>query len=207
MSKRDDETIILGSGNLHYTEFNGTLPSLEDIFTEETIVGAIQGGASIEYKPTFYEAKDDSGKLVKTILTDEEATLKTGIMSKIGQNLERLSSTARVSTSNGKRIVKIGGVGNHNGKSYVWGFHHIDKKDGDIYLIIVGLNQNGFTIAFAKDKETVVDAEIKCLPQDDEGTLIQYIEEIGEATAAANTDSASGDGVEGDEPTEPEGTE
>ncbi len=79
MSKRDDETIILGSGNLHYTEFNGTLPSLEDIFKEETIVGAIQGGASIEYKPSFYEAKDDSGKLVKTILTDEEATLKTGI--------------------------------------------------------------------------------------------------------------------------------
>ena len=35
-------------------------------------------------------------------------------------------------------------------------------------------------LAFAKDKETVIDAEFKCLPQDDEGTLIEYTEEIAE---------------------------
>lgn len=178
--KRNNETIILGSGDLHFMEFTGTLPSLEEIFKEATRIARVQGGASIEYKPSFYEAKDDSGKLVKTILTDEEATLKTGLMSNIGKNLEKISSTARTSTADGKRIVKIGGVGNYNGKSYVWGFHHIDEIDGDIWIIVVGLNQSGFTIAFAKDKETIVDAEIKCTPQDDEGTLIQYTEEIGE---------------------------
>lgn len=184
MSKRDDETIILGSGDLYYQEFSDTVPDIDTLFQDANKVGAISGGATLEYKPSFYEAKDDSGKLVKTVLTDEEATFKTGLMSKIGKNLEKLSSTARVSesTDKTKRIVKIGGVGNSNGKSYVWGFHHTDKTDGDIWILIVGKNQSGFTLAFQKDKETIVDAEIKCEPQDTEGTLIQYIEEIAEAS-------------------------
>ena len=34
----------------------------------------------MEYKPSFYTAKDDTGKKSKTIVTEEEVTLKTGIM-------------------------------------------------------------------------------------------------------------------------------
>ena len=32
-------------------------------------------------------------------------------------------------------------------------------------------------LAFAKDKESVIDAEFKALPSDSDGTLITYIEE------------------------------
>ena len=46
--------------------------------------------------------------------------------------------------------------------------------------MIVGQNEAGFTLAFAKDKETVVDAEFKASPMDSEGTLIHYEEEIVE---------------------------
>ena len=49
--------------------------------------------------------------------------------------------------------------------------------------MIVGQNQAGFSLAFAKDKETVIDAEFKALAQDDEGTLIKYIEEDQTITA------------------------
>ena len=55
--------------------------------------------------------------------------------------------------------------------------------------MIVGNNQAGFTMTFAKDKETVVDAEFTCLPMDDEGTLIQYTEQdktITEVLKASN---------------------
>lgn len=45
-------------------------------------------------------------------------------------------------------------------------------------LTIVGNNQAGFTIAFAKDSETVIDAEFKAQPMDKEGTLILYTEDI-----------------------------
>ena len=35
-----------------------------------------------------------------------------------------------------------------------------------------------FSLAFAKDKETVIDAEFKCQPIDKAGTLIEYNEEM-----------------------------
>ena len=77
------ESIVLGSGDLYCTEFTGTnaaLPSNEALETEENRLGHIKGGAEIEYAPSFYEAKDDMGKVSKVILTEEEATFKSGIM-------------------------------------------------------------------------------------------------------------------------------
>lgn len=180
--KRDAEVITLGSGNLLCKEYEDTIPAYTDFSDETDLLGRIQGGATLEYKGEWYEAKDDTGKVVKTIITSEEATLKSGILTWNGKTLEKLCSTARVTEADGIRTVKIGGVGNHNGKSYAFCFHHIDKADGDVWIVIRGVNQAGFSMAFVKDKETVIDAEIKCLPQDDEGTLIQYVEEIA-ATA------------------------
>ena len=175
------DVITLGSGDLMIKEYTDTMPSYSDFDATTDLLGHIQGGASIEYKATWYEAKDDTGKVVKTIITEEEATLKSGVITWNGNTLEKLCSTARVTEADGIRTVKIGGVGNHNGKSYALCFHHVDKVDGDVYILIRGVNQAGFSLAFAKDKETVIDAEIKCLPQDNEGTLIQYIEEIAQA--------------------------
>ena len=176
--KRDAQVITLGSGDLMIKEYADTMPSYDEFKVDTDLLGRIQGGATLEYKGTWYEAKDDTGKVVKTIITDEEATLKSGVLTWNGKTLAKLCSTARVTEENGIRIVKIGGVGNHDGKSYALCFHHIDKVDGDVWLVVRAVNQGGFSIAFAKDKETVIDAEFKCLPQDDEGTLIQYVEQI-----------------------------
>ena len=176
--KRDAEVITLGSGNLLIKEYETEIPAYTAFDDEADLLGRIQGGCTLEYKGTWYEAKDDTGKVVKTIITEEEATLKSGVLTWNGKTLAQLCSTARVEEAEGIRTVKIGGVANHNGKSYAICFHHIDKIDGDIWVVIRGVNQAGFALAFAKDKETVIDAEFKCLPQDEDGTLIQYIEEI-----------------------------
>lgn len=183
------ESIVLGSGDLYCTEFMGTnaeLPSNEVLETEENRLGHIKGGAEIEYAPSFYEAKDDMGKVSKVILTEEEATFKSGIMTWCGETLKKLCQTARVTEDPAKKIrtVKIGGVGNADGKRYVIHFVHKDNVDGDIRVTIVGNNQAGFTIAFAKDSETVIDAEFKAQPMDKEGTLIIYQEEM-DVTAAS----------------------
>ena len=177
--KRNADVITLGSGNLMIKEYTDTMPAYSEFSEETDLLGRILGGATLEYSGEWYEAKDDTGKAVKTIITSEEALLKSGVITWNGKTLEKLCSTARVTESEGKRIVKIGGVANATGKSYALCFHHVDKVDGDIWLVIRGTNQGGFALAFAKDKETVIDAEFKCLPQDDEGTLIQYVEEIG----------------------------
>ncbi len=176
--KRDAEVITLGSGNLLCKEYSDAMPAYTDFDDTADLLGRIQGGATLEYSGEWYEAKDDTGKVVKTIVTEEEVTLKSGIITWNGKTLTKLCATARVTEADGIRTVKIGGIGNQDNKSYALCFHHVDKVDGDVWLVIRGVNQGGFSLAFVKDKETVVDAEFKALPQDDEGTLIQYIEEI-----------------------------
>lgn len=180
----EKEKIVLGSGKTYTCEYDETegIPDDETIETEENLLGLIQGGATLEYIPTYYKAKDDLGLVSKEIITDEEATLKSGIMTWCGKTLEKLCSTAKVTTNGNRRVVKIGGLGKHSGKKYVIRFLHEDKVDGDIRVTIIGTNQAGFTIAFAKDKETVINAEFKAQPQDGEGTLILYEEEISEDT-------------------------
>jgi hypothetical protein len=173
-----DEKIVLGSGKLYCMEFTGAIPENTAIEIDTNKLGVIQGGASLEYKPEFYEAVDDTGTVSKTIITKEEATLKSGVMSWCGDTLKKICSTARVAESNGIRTVKIGGIANNDGKKYVIHFLHEDAVDGDIRVTIVGQNRAGFSLAFAKNKETVINAEFKAQPQDTEGTLIKYTEEI-----------------------------
>lgn len=181
MGKRDKESITLGSGKLYVLEFAGTVPEHAALEIETNLIGYVSGGASLEYTPEFYTAKDDLGIVQKTVITNEEVLFKSGIMTWNGQTLAKLSETSRVTedTATGKRTLKIGGVGNRNGKNYLIRFVHEDSADGDIRITIVGKNQAGFTLAFAKDAETVVDAEFMAQPSlDTEGTLVIVEEEI-----------------------------
>ena len=172
------DKIVLGSGKLYIDEFTGTLPADAEIEVEGKLLGYIQGGATLNYTPTFYEAKDDLGIVSKKIITEEEAVLKSGVMTWNGTTLKKLTPTARVAEDKATktRTVKIGGLGNNDGKKYVLHFVHEDKTDGDIRVTIVGSNEAGFELSFAKDKETVINAEFKAQPQDNEGTLILYKE-------------------------------
>lgn len=171
------ERIVLGSGKIYIDEFETSIPTDAALEVEGNLLGLIQGGATVEYKPEFYEAKDDLGIVSKTIITSEEVLLKSGIMTFNGDTLKKLSATARVTEAAGKRTVKIGGLKNADGKKYVIRFVHEDAVDGDIRVTIVGSNQAGWSLAFAKDKETVIDAEFKAAPHDADGTLVIYEEE------------------------------
>lgn len=191
MSKnKKEKRIVLGSGKLYVKEFEGTIPENEVIETDDNLLGYIQGGATLSYTPTFYEAKDDLGLVSKKFITEEEAILKSGIMTWNSSTLTKLSATARVTEEESKRTVKIGGTTNYDGKSYVIRFVHKDKQDGDIRITIVGSNEAGFEFAFAKDKETVINAEFKAQPCDDEGTLIIYEEEIKTQTQTVQAETA-----------------
>ena len=179
------EKITLGSGELFVMQYEGTLPTTDEICLPENRLGHISGGATLEYKPTYYVAKDDLGVVSKTIMTEEEATLKSGVLTFNGETLTRLTETGRVSEEGNLRTVKIGGIKNSDRKNYVLCFYVHDAADGDCWVMIVGRNEAGFSLSFAKDKETIIDAEFKCQPMDDEGTLVMYIEEIPDATTAA----------------------
>lgn len=194
--KEVPERVTLGSGHLFYQEFEdgNEVPSVDDLCIDDNILGYIQGGATLTYKPEYYTASDDDGTHQKTIITSEEAILKSGIMTFNGKTLNTLCDTARITedVNTHRRIVKIGGLKNMKRKKYVLCFRHEDTVDGNIYVLIVGSNQSGFELAFAKDKESVIDAEFKALPHDNEGTLIRYIED-DKSIKEETTDNQSGD--------------
>ena len=108
------------------------------------------------------------------------------------QVFKQMCDTARVSEFTGKnkktyKRVKFGGISNQRREKYVICFHYEDPVDGDLYVMIVGSNQAGFSLAFAKDKETVTDAEFKAEPMDEEGTLIDFYEESGTASQVVDS--------------------
>lgn len=187
MKKGTKEKVTLGSGMLYMAEFTGDFAKdfadiLKQLMTPENHAGWIKGGASIEYKPTMTQEKDDLGHVVKEILTDEEATFKSGLFTWNGETLAKFAATAEITTErkDGKtyRRLKIGGTANDDGKQYAILFVHEDPVEGNCYLLVVGRNSAGFTITFAADSATVIDAEFTCKPHDERGTLIEFVEEI-----------------------------
>lgn len=189
----EKQKITLGSGKLYTAVFAGTIPTNELLEIPTNLLGLIEGGAAIEYKPKFVTVTDDLGLASKTILTEEEATIKSGVMTWNAKTLAKICNTARVTETTTLRTVKIGGIANQDGKQYVIRFVHLDAIDGDVRVTIVGSNQAGFKMAFTKDKATIVDAEFKAEPNDDKGTLIIYEEtipgivEVLTATSVAGT--------------------
>lgn len=184
MSDEVVKKITLGSGRVYHTKFTGEIPEDNVIETKANQLGYISGGASVEYKPKYYTAKDDLGVVTKTIITEEEAKFKTGILTFNGNTLKTICETARVDESATKRTVKIGGVGQANGENHLIRFVHEDKTDGDVRITICGRNEGGFTLKYEKEKATVIDAEITCQSLDNEGTLIIYEETIPSDTTS-----------------------
>lgn len=180
MTAVNGQKIILGSGKLYVYEYTGTIPADATIEVRTNLLAFIQGGATLTYKPEFYQAEDDLGQYKKSIITKESASLKSGLATINGDVLDRIIATARVTESgvSKKRTTKIGGLANNDGKRYVVRFVHEDAVDGDVRVTMVGSNQSELSMSFIKDKETVIDLEYLAVPSDNEGTLITIEEEI-----------------------------
>ena len=178
MAKRDKNTITLGSGKIYLTAFSETMPTVDTLCVPENLLGYIKGGAALEYTQETYEEKDDLGYVSKIITTNEEAILKCGLLTWNGETLKKLVDRCKSTESAGKRTTKIGGAGNAQGGYYAICFLHEDKVDGNVWILIKGRNTAGATLTFSKDEGTVVEPEFKAMPHDDDGTLIELIEEI-----------------------------
>ena len=178
MAKRDKDTVTLGSGKIYLQTFSESMPTVDTLFVESNLLGYIKGGASLEYTQETYEEKDDLGYVSKIITTNEEAVLKCGLLTWNGATLKKLLDRCSSTEASGKRTTKIGGAGNAQGGYYAICFHHEDKTDGDLWILIKGRNTAGATLTFATDAGTTVEPEFKALPHDSDGTLVELIEEI-----------------------------
>lgn len=197
--KGSKERIVIGAPHVYLLPYSDAVPTEDDICKSENLLGRSQGGATLEYKESTYEEKDDHGRVSKIVVTEEEALLKLGLLTFNGESLKKLISRCKTTTEGNRRITKIGGSGNAQGGYYAVCCHVPDDEDGDIWVTIVGKNTAGATLAFAKDKGTKLEPQFKAIPHDENGTLIRYVEEIGEAAAAT-----SDDGEDGGEDVQPE---
>ena len=181
MAKRSKENITLGSGKVYIQTFADAMPTVDTICKDENLLGYIKGGASLEYTEETYEEKDDLGIVSKIITTSEEAILKCGLLTWNGTTLAKLIDRCQTTEDSGKRVTKIGGAGNTQGGYYAICFEHEDKTDGNLWILIKGRNTAGATLTFATDAGTVIEPEFKAMPHDEDGTLIELIEEINAA--------------------------
>ena len=187
MEKKD--RIALGSGKCYLAEFDGTLPTIEELKNEKNLFSRVKEGAELEYTTDSFTEESDDGAVKKTIITKEDAKLRPGFIVTNSNVVKELVATGRVEEKEDRTVVKIGGLNNDNGKSYAILFYHEDKKDGDIAVLIVGKNTAGLKLAFKKSAGSILNPEFIAEPQDDEGTLIQIVFFHPKTEAAATTNA------------------
>lgn len=191
--RSDKNVITIGTATAYLQEWDKTtLPEVSEICVPANLFGYTKGGATIEYSQTNNEEQDDLGKLKKTILASESATIKLGVFGWNGDTIKQIVSTASVSTAGGKRTTDIGGVANDDGKRYVICLHHEDPLDGDCWWMGVGKNTEGLELAYAQDNGTALEPTFTCEPFDETGRLLRFIEVVAGETGTTGTTGATG---------------
>lgn len=172
----ENKDIILGAGEVYMYEFKEEqIPGHEKIETENNNVGHCHGGFAIDYKPEKYDVKNQYGKTVKSFITKEEITAKTGILS-WDLNKLALLSTAKITEDKEKKTRKLTFGGGGSLKTVLIRFVH-KKSDGKkIRFTMIGQGGNGFNLDFS-DKETTIDADIQAI-EHIKGFLAEFEEEI-----------------------------
>lgn len=203
----NSEEIILGSGDLFIVEFEGEIPEDAVIEADDNRAGNIKGGATLEYSQTSQTVKDDKGRVMKTIITEEDVKFKTGLITWVQTYIKALISTARVDTATkpGHRIYKIGGLANQNKTRYLFRFVHTRDDGRKLRVTVTGKNTGTISLAFKPEDATTIDAEITASTLDKEGTRVIIDDEMLEsdpdysaaAQASAEDPDQSGDGAEG----------
>lgn len=157
--------IVLGSGTLYiapYVSATG-IPEHATLEVGANQMGFIKGGASVEYKPTEYEIFDDAYNVHNRYVISEEVTFKSGVLTWDLAALKKLTAknTFTDDAVSGKRTLTLGGQGARLMDEYVIRFVHTYSDGNKLRVTLVGTPSNGFSLAFAPDKETVIDAEFK----------------------------------------------
>lgn len=157
------DEIIMGAGEVYMYEFSeSAIPTHEEIETEAHNVGHCSGGFSIEYKPEKYDIINSYGKTVKSFITKEEVTAKTGILTWDLERLEMLSAASLIIDPKTK-VRKLVFGGGSNLKTVLIRFVHIKENGKKIRFTMIGQGGNGFALEYSGDKELVIDAELNAI--------------------------------------------
>ena len=175
----NDGNITLGSAEWYAVSFRGNkIPEDNVIETTKNNIGHTSSGVSIEYKPEKYNVENSYGKVVKSFITKEEVTAKTGYLTWNLANLKTLSACKyTVDKEKMEKKLVIGGSKNVLDTVLIRAVH--TKEDGKkIRFTMIGQAGNGFVVEFS-NKETVIDAEFTAIEKI-RNYLCDFREEINE---------------------------
>lgn len=180
----DKDEILLGAGEVYMMRFTGeTLPEDATIEAEANNVGHCSGGFTVDYKPTKYDVLNQYEKVVKSFITKEEISAKTGILTWDLENLSLLS-TGEYTVDAQKKLKKLQFTGKGKALTTVlFRFVHEKENGRKIRFTMIGQGGSGFALEFA-NKEVTVDAEIAAISRLD-GFLASFEEELTDEEAAA----------------------
>ena len=198
----NSEEIILGSGDLFLVEFSGEIPEDSVIETDANRAGNIKGGATLEYSQSSQTVKCDMGRVKKTIITEEDVKLKTGLITWTQEWIRALISTARVDATSkaGHRVCKIGGLKNQSKIRHLFRFVHTRDDGRKLRVTVTGKNTGTISLAFNPENPTTVDAEITADTLDKDGTLVILDDEMLQSEAAEAATQAEGESEEQTDP-------
>ena len=180
----DINEILIGACDVYMYEFTGAeVPESTVIETDEHNVGHCSSGFTVDYKPTKYDVKNQYGQIVKSAVTEEAISAKTGILTWNLANMALLSTGEYTEDKEGAaRKLVFTGKGKAL-KTVLIRAVHTKENGKKIRFTMIGQGGSGFAIAF-ENKEVTVDAEITGIKKVD-GFLASFEEELTEEEAAA----------------------
>lgn len=186
---KDKDEIILGAGEVYMAEFSGdVIPEDAEIEKEESNVGHCSGGFSVNYKPTKYDVINQYDKVVKSFITKEEITAKTGILTWDLKNMMMLSTAElKEDKEKKKRTLTFTGKGKSL-KTVLFRFVHVKENGKKLRFTMIGQGGSGFALEFSS-KELTIDAEISAISKLD-GFLASFEEELSDEEVAALEEKA-----------------
>lgn len=180
----EEKDILIGACDVFMYEFTGTeLPEVGEIETPEHNVGHCSSGFTVDYKPTRYDINNQYGVTVKSYVTKEEISAKTGIMS---WDLEKLSllSTGEYEIDKEKKVKRVLFTGKGKALKTVLVRAVHEKENGKkLRFTMIGQGGSGFALSF-ENKEVTIDAELAAIKKVD-GFLASFEEELSDEEAAA----------------------
>lgn len=179
------DEIILGAGEVYMMEFTGAaLPEDAEIEKVDNNVGHCSGGFTVNYKPTKYDVVNQYQKTVKSFVTKEEVTAKTGVLTWQLKNLAKLS-TGEYTEDKVKKVRTLTFTG--KGKSLMtvlFRFVHEKENGKKVRFTMIGQGGAGFALEFTSEKELTIDAELAAINKID-GFLAKFEEELTDEEAEA----------------------